>query len=162
MSVETCLQQLQFANYVMKANVGDITHQESLIQPKSGGNCLNWVLGHMVVIRSHFLRGFGGKTLWTDAECERYDRHGQPLTDPANAKPLSEIWAALEETLQSMTEIISKFTPEQMAQKAPFSPNNKPDETIGSLVATFVFHDAYHAGQTGVLRRLIGRSPADL
>jgi hypothetical protein len=162
MSTEYLLNQLNACGYVMQANVGDFTHEESLVQPTPAGNCLNWVLGHQVAIRSKFLQGFGGKALWTPADCEPYERHGPPLTDSAKAKPLAEIWKALDESADGMREIISKMTPVQLAQKAPFSPTNNPNETIGSLVATMIFHDAYHAGQTGMLRRLIGKPPRDL
>jgi hypothetical protein len=162
MSVETCLIQFQISNMVLRANVGDVTHEESLIMPKPAGNCLNWVLGHLVATRSNFLAGIGEKPPWNEADCKHYDRHGPPLTNPADAKPLDEIWRALDETLRGIQETISKFTPDQLAAKAPFSPTNNPDETLTSLVTTFAFHDAYHAGQTGILRRIIGRPPADL
>ena len=162
MIVEALISQLQASNYVMKANVGDVTHEESLVQPSPGGNCLNWVLGHLVATRSKFLREFGGKAPWGEAESKQFDRHAPPISNPADAKPLHEIWSALDETLHSMTEVLSGVTPVQLAQKAPFSPTNNPNETLGSLLATFAFHDAYHAGQTGLLRRLIGKKPVDL
>jgi uncharacterized damage-inducible protein DinB len=146
----------------MRANVGDVTHAESLIQPTPAGNCLNWVLGHLVTVRSAFLSGFGAKGPWTDAESAPYQRHGPPLTDSAEAKPIDQIWSALDQTQQSMIEVIEKMTPEELAKKAPFSPTGNPNETIGSLMATIVFHDAYHAGQTGLLRRVIGKPAVDL
>ena len=33
-------------------------------------------------------------------------------------------------------------------------------EAVGSLLAGLLFHEAYHVGQTGVLRRLIGMDGA--
>jgi uncharacterized damage-inducible protein DinB len=56
----------------------------------------------------------------------------------------------LEEGLDSITD-------DTMSQPAPFSPTGNPDETIGSLLAAIAFHEAYHAGQLGLLRRLAGR-----
>ena len=41
MSIETFLIQFEATNRVLRANVGDITHEESLIAPKPAGNCLN-------------------------------------------------------------------------------------------------------------------------
>lgn len=162
MSIETINAQFQMSSMVMKANVGDVTHEESLIQPQPAGNCLNWILAHQVAIRCHFIEGFGGIPVWSKADIKKYDRHEPPIADPAEAKPLSEIWKALDDTLGAITKIVSELTPQQLKEKAPFSPVNNPDETIGSLLAAFAFHDAYHAGQTGVLRRLIGKPPADL
>ncbi len=31
-------------------------------------------------------------------------------------------------------------------------------ETVGTLLAGLVFHDAYHVGQTGLLRRIAGHA----
>jgi uncharacterized damage-inducible protein DinB len=40
------------------------------------------------------------------------------------------------------------------------SPSGNPDETVRSLITTVMFHQAYHAGQTAVLRRIAGREGA--
>ena len=162
MSPETFLMQLQICHDIVKANVGGITHEESLKQPVPAGNCVNWVLGHLVATRSGFLRGIGGEPIWGDADCERYDRHSAPIKNASEAKPLEEIWKAYETSQQRLRKTVSELTPRQLAEKAPFSPASNPDETVGSLLAVFAFHDAYHTGQTGVLRRLVGKPPADL
>jgi len=162
MSPETFLLQLQLCYAVVRANVGEITHEESLKQPSPAGNCVNWVLGHLVATRSGFLRALGGEPVWGDADCERYDRHGAPIKSASEAKPLEEIWQAYEASQQRLRKTVSELTAQQLAEKAPFSPSNSPDETVGSLLAVFAFHDAYHTGQTGILRRIVGKPPADL
>jgi uncharacterized damage-inducible protein DinB len=162
MSPETFLHQLQLCSIVVNANVGEITHEESLRQPAPAGNCVNWVLGHIVATRSQFLRGLGGEPVWGEADCKRYDRHGPPIKSASEAKPLKEIWQAYDVSQERIRQTVSGLTPQQLAEKAPFSPSNRPDETVGSLLAVFAFHDAYHTGQTGVLRRIAGKPPADL
>jgi uncharacterized damage-inducible protein DinB len=47
-----------------------------------------------------------------------------------------------------------------MDEPAPFSPTNNPKETVRSLLATVFFHQAYHVGQTGLLRRIAGKEGA--
>jgi hypothetical protein len=49
------------------------------------------------------------------------------------------------------------MSPDQMDKPAPISPTGNPKETVGSLLAALAFHEAYHVGQTGILRRVIGR-----
>ncbi|MBU0754734.1 MAG: hypothetical protein KJ645_06310, partial [Planctomycetes bacterium] len=34
-----------------------------------------------------------------------------------------------------------------------------PQPTLGALLTVFMFHESYHAGQIGTLRRLIGKDP---
>jgi hypothetical protein len=43
---------------------------------------------------------------------------------------------------------------------AGFSPSGNPEETVGSLLSTVLFHQAYHAGQLGLLRRISGHEGA--
>jgi uncharacterized damage-inducible protein DinB len=162
MNVEIALQQLQFCRATVKANLGGITHEESLRQPTPAGNCANWILGHLVATRSNFLRVFGSEPVWSEAERARYDRHAPPITNGRDAKPIDEIWKAFEATQERLERAVSALTPERLRERSPFSPSNDPKETLGSMLATLGFHDAYHAGQTGVLRRLIGKPPADL
>jgi uncharacterized damage-inducible protein DinB len=162
LSPDSFLLQLQICHAVVKANIGEVTHEESLKQPAPAGNCVNWVLGHLVATRSEFLRGLGAEPVWGEADCKRYERHGAPIKSAKEAKPFEEIWKAYELAQQRIRTAVSELTPQQLAAKAPFSPSNNPKETVGSLLAVFAFHDAYHTGQTGVLRRIVGRPPADL
>lgn len=159
---ETILQQLQFSDYTIKANVGEITHEQSLIQPQPAGNCVNWILGHLVASRSTMLEVLGEAPFWTEAQSARYERHGAPMTDGRNAEPLDALWQAFDSGQERLLAAIAALPEAKFTDKASFSPSNDPDETLGSLLATIAFHDAYHAGQTGVLRRIIGLPPADL
>jgi hypothetical protein len=50
------IHQFTLSHWVLKAKLEGITHEESLIiQPQRGGNCLNWVVGHVVAARRHAL-----------------------------------------------------------------------------------------------------------
>jgi|RhiMetdeSRZDD1v2_1073273.scaffolds.fasta_scaffold436823_2 uncharacterized damage-inducible protein DinB len=162
MSPEDFLVQIGICHHIVRRNVGEITHEESLKQPEPAGNCVNWVLGHLVSARSEFLRGLGAEPVWGEADCRLYERHGQPIKGAREAKPLEEIWKAYDLTQERIRKAVSELTPQQLAQKAPFSPSNNPKETVGSLLTVFAFHDAYHTGQTGVLRRIVGKPAADL
>lgn len=162
MRPETFLLQIQMSHAVIKANIGEITHEESLKQPVPAGNCVNWVLGHIVATRSEFLSGLGGEPVWGEADCKSYRRHGAPIKSASEAKPLEEIWKAFDASQQRLRITVSELTPQKLAEKAAFSPSNNPEETVGSLLTVLAFHDAYHAGQTGVLRRIVGKPPAGL
>ena len=162
MTTDNILKQFEMCNFVLKANVGDISQEESLISPNPTGNCINWVLGHIVVYRCHLLSGLGAQPVWDKADYTNYERHEAPLKDSANARPVTELWTALDETLQRLKDAISTLTPERLAELATFIQEDEPGGTIETALTVFAFHDAYHSGQTGVLRRIIGRPPADL
>jgi hypothetical protein len=55
-----------------------------------------------------------------------------------------------------MTGLVA-LTAEKLEAPAPFSPSNDQEETIGSLLAGLLFHESYHIGQLGLLRRLVGK-----
>jgi hypothetical protein len=48
----------------------------------------------------------------------------------------------------------------KLDEQAPHSPTNDPKETVRSLLASISFHQAYHAGQTGLLGRVVGKPGA--
>ena len=58
--------------------------------------------------------------------------------------------------LFSLQAGLAGLTSDLLAAKAPFSPSQDEKETNGSLLAGLVFHEAYHNGQLGTLRRLSG------
>ena len=41
----------EFSYGAVNRNVEGVTEEESLVKPQLAGNCLNWVLGHIVVYR---------------------------------------------------------------------------------------------------------------
>ena len=158
-AADTFQLQLKFTESVIRKNVGDVTHEESLRSFQPAGNGLNWVLGHLVAIRSQLLVPLGGEPVWSTDECAPYDRHAAPFTGTSKPKLLAEIWRAFELTQTRLLEVAARLTPAELAEAVPAG---TPAKTRGELLAVLGFHDAYHAGQTGVIRRLLGKPPADL
>lgn len=147
---------------VTMRNIDGVTHEDSLNQPQPAGNCLNWVLGHIIGARNNMLKILGERPLWEDGVAGPYQRHGEPLTDASKALPWDRLVADYKASQEIVLRALQQMPPERLAEKAPFSPTSNPNETIGSLLWTFAFHEAYHAGQIGVLRRIAGKPPADL
>lgn len=162
MNARTVLQQLGMCQYLVQRNVGDVTHAESLRTFPPSVNSLNWVLGHIVATRSVFLVGLGAEPVWTKAEREPYDRHAPPPGDVRGARPLAEIWKAYELSQQRLLGALEALGPERFADQLPAEVADGNTQTVGDLVAVIGMHDAYHSGQTGVYRRLLGRPAADI
>ena len=62
--------QLQAVNSVLRVNLDGITHEESLHQPSPAGNCLNWILGHLVASYDNLLKVLGGEAVLTAEQFE--------------------------------------------------------------------------------------------
>ena len=135
----------QFAlnHQVAHANLQDVTHAESLVHPSPGGNCVNWVVGHVVATRNLLMDVLGEPHVWSDADADAYRRGAQlPLT-AERALPLDAIVAAFDRSQETVL------------RRLPHA----PDDQLTTL-ATLVFHESYHVGQCGLLRRLLGKAGA--
>ena len=84
-----------------------------------------------------------------------YDRGSEPIT-AERAVPIDELAADFARAHDRVVERLAALTPEELAAPAPYSPVSNPKETVGSLVGLLAFHQSYHTGQTGILRRVAG------
>jgi hypothetical protein len=158
--IEIFIRQTRAAHGVVRRNVEGLTQDDSLNQPQPGGNCLNWVVGHLLCTYDSVLPMLGQEPVLGESALNRYKRGSAELDDAGEALPLSELLAAWDEAAKRMEAGLGTLTVERMEEPAPFSPTNNPKETVRSLLATVTFHQAYHAGQTGLLRRMAGREGA--
>jgi hypothetical protein len=89
--------------HVLKVNTQGISHEESLIQPKPSGNCLNWVVGHVAATRdAQVLPLLGEKPVWSPGESSLYLRGSKPMTDPARALKLERILRDIETSQEKL------------------------------------------------------------
>ena len=138
---------------VLKINTQGLTHEESLIQPAPAGNCLNWILGHIAVTRDQALGLLGEKPVWNDADKALYIRGSKPMTNGGKAMRMEKIMADIERSQETLLGALLRQTPESLAAA---------DEqgAVADKLAMLHFHEAYHTGQVGLMRRLIGKEGA--
>jgi uncharacterized damage-inducible protein DinB len=145
---------------IVGLNVDGITQEESLIHPQPAGNCLNWVLGHLVFVYNMILPLVKQKPVGNAEQLKRYDRGTAPLTNAAEASDINELMKLWDESVDRFDAGLASLTPEELDAKAPISPRKDPNETVRSLLGLVTFHQAYHAGQLGLLRRVAGKPGA--
>jgi uncharacterized damage-inducible protein DinB len=158
MHPKTLTYQLGISSYVLERNLSEMSEQEAQVAPQKGGNCMNWVLGHITRTRLVFLQGFGKELPFPLEEFDAYDdRGGVPFTGET-ALPLEELKRRYKALQEPLVKTLHELPLDIMDKPAPFSPTANPKETIGTLLASFAFHEAYHTGQTGLLRRVAGKA----
>jgi hypothetical protein len=64
----------------VKEQMAGVTHEDSMRQPVAGGNCLNWVVGHIMAGRSNVLAMLGAPTVWRYADAKPYLPGSAPFT----------------------------------------------------------------------------------
>jgi uncharacterized damage-inducible protein DinB len=158
--IEVLRHQARATQRVIRLNVEGISHEESLIQPQPAGNCLNWVIGHLVSAYESIFPLLGQEPVMEKGRLKLYARHSSPLKDSAEAVPLQELLAAFGKASERVDAGLADLAPKKLDEAAPYSPTNDPKETVRSLLASISFHQAYHAGQTGLLRRVVGKPGA--
>lgn len=156
---KTLAMQMEAARSVLRANVEGLGHDDSLVSPEPGGNCLNWVVGHLTVAYNNLLPALGGEPIWSDEQADPYKRGSEPLTAD-RAMPFEAVMEHFETAHEKVVERLVAAGDDVLSAPAPYSPGKKPDETVGSLAAITAFHQAYHVGQAGLLRRVCGRQGA--
>jgi len=97
----------------------------------------------------------GGESLWTKDAGEAYARgsSGTTAADGPSWERLLDDFEAVEKRFQAS---LSGIDESGLQDKAPYSPFDDPQETLGSLLGFLLLHQAYHAGQIGLLRRVAG------
>jgi uncharacterized damage-inducible protein DinB len=151
--------QTRMTRAVVGANLAGLTHEDSLAQPRPGGNCLNWVLGHLLSVYDGMLPLVKQEPVMGEGALKRYVRGAAPIQDRDEALDFQQMLSAWNQALDRVDAGLAGLTPDELDRPVK-SPTGNPNETLRSLITTVMFHQAYHAGQTAVLRRIAGKEGA--
>lgn len=146
------LRQLFALTYgVIRENLESVEHEESLAKSGMAGNCVNWLVGHILQNRDRMLELLKTETVWSNAESARYARGAPPLEPGESAVRLEKMLGLFETSQQRLLaglEVDGALLSEV------------GNRTLGDELFTFNFHESYHAGQLGLARRMIGKRGA--
>lgn len=154
---ETLIQSYGVNLQVVRLQTDGLTHADSLLQPPFRGNCLNWVLGHILVGRNTALELLARPRLWDEALEALYRTGSEPLADGRLAVPLDQLLADLERSQQDITDALEDADPEDLARDVPFRGGER---ALGQALGGLHWHETYHLGQLELLRQLAGTDDA--
>ena len=140
-------------------NLEGIDHERSLVQPSPAGNCINWVLAHIIASRDQLFGLLGLEPALGEAG-KRYRRSSEPVRGAEEALPFADLIGALERSQERLVSALSEIPDERLAD--PFDGARYPGRPthVGDLLLFVHFHETYHVGQVGLLRRLAGMEGA--
>lgn len=134
------------------ANLDGMTHEHSLAQPAPGGNCANWILGHLVDVHNGVMRVLGEKPVW---ESDRLSRAGHgPIERPEDAIDWDSLRDRLLGSRDRCLAAVRALTEEALAEELPDPFGGACSRA--ELLAILAFHQTYHAGQLALSRRIAG------
>ena len=155
MSVDQLKKLFEINQYAFGVNVEGVTHEESLLQPGGGANCLNWVAGHVVANRNHILELLGEEPIWDQPAYEEYKRGSKPIASTAKARPFESILADFGRSQERIRAGLARLKDEDLA-----APRGK--ETLGGSLHFLHFTRAITSDRPpccAVWRGNPGRSP---
>jgi hypothetical protein len=86
----------QFSYMAINRNLTDLTHQDSLHIPEPSGNCIDWVLGHIISARGMMLLlTGGGAPVLSEAEAAVFARGSAALVAGDQGVELGRLRAVL-------------------------------------------------------------------
>lgn len=159
--IEAVVQNYRFNLKLVDKQTDGMSHYDSLLQLPFKGNCLNWVVGHIIQGRSELLAILGKATLWGETEARVYQTGSEPIT-PYNADTalcFEKLLNLLRESQMPLEQTLEKITAEELDRAVE---EGGKSSTIGELINGYCWHETYHIGQIELLCRLAGKTGAEL
>ena len=121
---------------------------------EAGGNTAHWIVGHLAVARRSVLRRLG-EEIPEDAWEKAFEIQSSP--DGTDDYPAPDVLLEdLRESGKKLSAVLAEMSPEKAAEEwgKPF-----PDggTTLADGAQFMHFHESYHLGQLGLLRRITGK-----
>ncbi len=130
----------------IKTHTQQITHAQSVQTPAWGGNCMHWVVGHVVVARCNFLMLLDTPSIWDWATFKLFIPGSTPTDTAAELVSFATLLADLDRTQEQLSAALARSTASDMQVE-------RDSKTVGEQLTTYAAHEAYHAGQLEILRQ---------
>ena len=139
------------ANNYIKQKTEGLTHADSMLQLPIPANCMNWILGHIMVHRKQILGVIDGGTKPDEDEFALYGFGSEPLADPDKAIPLETILARLDDLSDQVVAALEKMPESRLDEVYDEERGVTVDQQLHHYL---VFHEAFHVGQLEPLYEL--------
>lgn len=134
------------------ANLNGMTQEHSLAQPESGGNCANWILGHLTNIQNGVMSLIGEQPVW---ESDQLKRAGfDPITGPSNAIDWNTMRDRFLGSKERCLAAVARLSDQALGESVPHPFGGTCSRA--ELLNILAFHQTYHTGQLALARRLAG------
>src|SRR6478672_8514256 len=141
-------------NNLIARSLDGLSDEEIWRQLSGSGNPIAWILGHLTEARAGLLSEMGASF---DYGWNRAFRRGSMLSDRGGYPSRDGIEGAWHATHAAMRDAFSSLTPDRL--NAPVTRRPVPlVETLADLIGFCGFHESYHVGQIGFIRKQLGHS----
>lgn len=147
--------------HTIRRNTEGLTDAESRSIAAPGANSLTWILGHLLKSRNAVMAMLGHAPVWTDPAAALFDRGGAGQVPDGTGPDLATLLQQFEAAQVALAAALRDVPAAALAlPPAAAGFESLPGETLGAKVGFLHFHEAYHCGQIGLLRKLLGKPGA--
>ena len=133
---------------LIKQLVEGITHEESVLQLPFPTNCMNWILGHILVGRNTAIKILNEEPLWDEDVSVLYQSGSDPIQEGSEARQWDVLLIDLDESQSRINKALERYSGNQMNEIVETSRGLKP---IWQHLAGLHWHETYHIGQIEIL-----------
>lgn len=139
--------------WVIKRQTEGLTHADSLLQPPFQGNCMNWVLGHILWERQAVQELLGVARNVSEEALQPYEYDSAPITaDSPEVIRLEDLLAYFEESDKRLAQGF-----EQIDEETWLGEIDEKGTQLWQRAEFLSWHEGYHVGQLELLRQLAGK-----
>jgi hypothetical protein len=163
MSLQLAIPQIEFAREYTLSILAEIDEADWFTMPVGCPTHVAWQVGHLAMAEYGLclFRQRGRQPidleLMSSSFRKLFSRGSIPEADASKYPSLAEIRATFDRVHAQMRKEAAGFTVEQLREPVEMPYAAEPTK-LGSLLFCS-HHEMLHAGQLGLLRRLLGRSP---
>ena len=142
-------------NLYLKA-LGGVSREQLLRRPGERSNPLLWIAGHLALSRTRVANVLGGareQPRWAELFAT-----GSRVEDTTRFPDVAEIVALWRELADEIQQRLRALPPERLEEPVQVRVPSD-DGTLRGALALIAFHEAYHVGQMGYVRKWLGLSP---
>ena len=138
----------EYSYFLTKQGISRISHQNSLVTPPGGDNSANWIMGHIITSRCNVLAMLKIVPPWDFERCQPYLPDSEPLSPDDKVEDIEIMKRLLDETQTSLIAAIQELTEVNLNR-------NNGQNTLGEDLAGYAIHEAFHAGEIGIISSMI-------
>ena len=157
------ISQIRFAREYTLSLLNDLSSEDWFRQPAGGVSHLAWQIGHLAmaqyVLCLFRMRGRAevDLELMSSSFRKKFSKGTTPDPDPAANPSVEEIRGVFDRVFEQTMLELPSVTESQLDETVDMPYAAYPTKFGGLLFCSH--HEMLHAGQIGLLRRLIGKSP---
>jgi uncharacterized damage-inducible protein DinB len=163
MSLELAIKQIEFARSITLSLLADIDYADWFRIPDGCPTNVAWQIGHLAMAQYGLclFRQRGRQEidldLMSSAFRKQYSRGTTPSADPSHQPSAEEIRATFDRVHAQSLKELPTFTEESLSETVDMPYAAYPNK-LGCLLFCS-HHELLHAGQIGLLRRILGKAP---